>query len=33
MNWILRLWNAIKSEIQYRKKVKEMKEIDPYIYK
>jgi hypothetical protein len=33
MNWLKRLVNRIKLEIQYRKKLKEMRKRDPFIYK
>jgi len=33
MNWIKRLINKIKLEIRYRKKLKELKKRDPFIYK
>jgi hypothetical protein len=33
MNWLKRLYNKIKLEIQYRKKLKEMRKRDPFIYK
>jgi len=31
--WIKNLFNKIKAEIAYRKKVKELKKKDPFIYK
>ncbi len=33
MNWIQRLWNRITLEIRYRKKLKELRKRDPFIYK
>ena len=33
MNWLKRIWNKIKLEIQYRKKLKELRKRDPFIYK
>jgi hypothetical protein len=33
MNIFKRLWNKIKLEIRYRKKLKELKKRDPFIYK
>jgi hypothetical protein len=33
MNAIKKLWNKIKLEIKYRKKLKELKKRDPFIYK
>lgn len=33
MNWLLRLINKIKFELAYRKKLKESKDNDPFIYK
>lgn len=33
MNWIMRLINKIKLEIRYRKKLKELRKRDPFIYK
>ena len=32
-SWIKKLINKIKSEIAYRKKLKELKKKDPFIYK
>jgi hypothetical protein len=31
--WIKRLYNKVKREIQYRKRIKELKKRDPFIYK
>jgi len=31
--WIKRLYNKVKREIQYRKRIKELKKRDPVIYK
>ena len=33
MNWIKRLWARIILEIRYRKKLKELRKRDPFIYK
>ena len=33
MKWIKKLINRIKLEIRYRKKLKELKKRDPFIYK
>jgi hypothetical protein len=33
MNWIKNLVNKIKLEIRYRKKLKELRKRDPFIYK
>jgi len=33
MNVFKKLWNKIKLEIRYRKKLKELKKRDPFIYK
>jgi hypothetical protein len=33
MNWIRNLYNKIKLEIRYRKKLKELRKRDPFIYK
>lgn len=33
MGWIKRLYNRIKLEIRYRKKLKELRKRDPFIYK
>jgi len=33
MNWIKRIWNRISLEIRYRKKLKELRKRDPFIYK
>ena len=33
MNWIKRLYQRIKLEIRYRKKLKELRKRDPFIYK
>ncbi len=32
-NWIRNLINKIKQEIRYRKRLKELKKKDPFIYK
>ena len=33
MKWIKNLYNRIKLEIRYRKKLKELRKRDPFIYK
>jgi hypothetical protein len=33
MQWIKNLINRIKMEIRYRKKIKELRKRDPFIYK
>jgi hypothetical protein len=33
MNWIKRLFNRIKLEIHYQKKLRELRKNDPYVYK
>jgi hypothetical protein len=33
MNWIKKIIQRIKMEIQYRKRLKELKKRDPFIYK
>ena len=33
MNWIKTLWNRIVLEIRYRKKLRELRKRDPFIYK
>jgi len=33
MNWIRNLLNRIRLEIRYRKKLKELRKRDPFIYK
>ena len=33
INWIKNIINKIKQEIAYRKKIKELKKKDPFIYK
>lgn len=33
MNWLRNIWNRIRLEIQYRKKLKELRKRDPFIYK
>lgn len=33
INWIKNLFYKIKMEIRYRKRIKEMKKRDPFIYK
>ena len=33
IRWLKRQWNKIKEEIRYRKRLKELKKKDPFIYK
>jgi len=33
MSWIKRLWDKIKLEIRYRRKLRELRKRDPFIYK
>ncbi len=33
MSWIKNIINKIKREIEYRKRIKELKKRDPFIYK
>ena len=33
MNWIKTVWNRIMLEIRYRKKLRELRKRDPFIYK
>lgn len=33
MNWLKNLYNRVKLEINYRKKLKELRKRDPFIYK
>jgi hypothetical protein len=33
MKWLKNIWNRIKLEIRYRKKLKELRKRDPFIYK
>jgi hypothetical protein len=33
MNWIKRIWERIRLEIRYRKKLRELRKQDPFIYK
>lgn len=33
MMWIKRIYNRIKLELRYRKKLKELRKRDPFIYK
>jgi hypothetical protein len=33
MKWIRRLWDRIVLEIRYRKKLRELRKRDPFIYK
>jgi hypothetical protein len=33
MKWLKNLWNRVILEIRYRKKLKELRKRDPFIYK
>lgn len=33
MKWFKNIWNKIRLEIAYRKKLKELRKRDPFIYK
>lgn len=33
MSWFKNLWNRLMLEIRYRKKLKELRKRDPFIYK
>jgi hypothetical protein len=33
MKWLKNLWNRLVLEIRYRKKLKELRKRDPFIYK
>jgi hypothetical protein len=33
MNWIRNLYNKIRLELRYRRKLKELRKRDPFIYK
>jgi hypothetical protein len=33
MNWLRNLYNRIRLEIRYRRKLKELRKRDPFIYK
>jgi hypothetical protein len=33
MNWLKNIWNRIKLEIRYRRKLRELRKRDPFIYK
>jgi hypothetical protein len=33
MTWIINLYNRIKLELRYRRKLKELRKRDPFIYK
>jgi len=33
MNWLKNLYNRIRLEIRYRKKLRELRKRDPFIYK
>jgi hypothetical protein len=33
MKWLKNIWNRMVLEIRYRKKLKELKKRDPFIYK
>ena len=32
IRWFKRMWNKIREEIRYRKRLKELKKKDPFIY-
>lgn len=33
MNWLRNLWTRLRLEIRYRKKLRELRKRDPFIYK
>ena len=33
IRWFKRMWSKIREEIRYRKRLKELKKKDPFIYK
>lgn len=33
IRWLKRMWNKFREEIKYRKRLKELKKKDPFIYK
>jgi hypothetical protein len=33
IRWFKRMWNKVREEIRYRKRLKELKKKDPFIYK
>jgi hypothetical protein len=33
IKWFKRMWNKVREEIRYRKRLKELKKKDPFIYK
>jgi len=33
IRWIKRMWNKVREEIRYRKRLKELRKKDPFIYK
>jgi hypothetical protein len=33
MNWFMNLWNKFRMEMRYRKRLKELRKRDPFIYK
>ena len=33
MNWLKNLYNRVRLEIRYRRKIKELRKRDPFIYK
>ncbi len=33
IKWLKNIWNRIREEIKYRKRLKELKKKDPFIYK
>ena len=33
MTWLTRIYNAVKLELRYRRKLRELRKRDPFIYK
>ena len=33
MNWFMKWWNKFRMEMRYRKRIKELRKRDPFIYK
>ena len=33
IKWLKNIWNKVREEIRYRKRLKELKKKDPFIYK
>jgi len=33
MNWLKNLWNRFRLELKYRRKLRELRKRDPFIYK